>query len=66
MNSYVFFVGAFTLLRKATFSFVHECLSVCLSADVEQLGSNWTDFSRNVIFEYFHFCTVQQSLIYKL
>jgi hypothetical protein len=33
----VLFLGAFTKLRKATFSFV-------MSVPMEQLGSHWTDF----------------------
>jgi hypothetical protein len=35
------FLGVFSLLRKATISFV---MSVCLSVRMEQLSSHWTDF----------------------
>jgi hypothetical protein len=38
------FLGAFTKLRKATFSFVISVRpSVRISVRMEQLGSRWTD-----------------------
>jgi hypothetical protein len=37
------FLGAFEKLRKATISCV-MCMSVCLSARMQQLSSHWTDF----------------------
>jgi len=40
-----FLLRAFAKLRKATISFVVSvCSSVLPSIDVEQLGSQWTDF----------------------
>jgi len=40
------FLGAFAKLRKVTISFVMPVrLSLCSSFPMEQLGSQWTDFS---------------------
>jgi hypothetical protein len=36
------FLGTFVKMRKASLGIV---MSVCLSAPMEQLGSNWTDFN---------------------
>jgi hypothetical protein len=42
---HVSFLGAFAKLRKATISFVmSDCLPVCPSVRMEQLGSQQTDF----------------------
>jgi hypothetical protein len=46
------FYGAFAKWRKATISYV---VSVRLSARMEQIGSHWADFEKNLIFETFFF-----------
>ena len=48
---FLFVLGAFPKLRKATISFVVSVRpsvrpSVCLSVRTEQLGSHWTDFDK--------------------
>ena len=49
-------LGAVANLRKATVSVVMSvCLSIRPPSRVEQLGSHWTVFHENDIFEYFFF-----------
>jgi hypothetical protein len=50
------FLSTIAELRKVTVTFVmclSVCLSVCPSVCVEQLGSRWTDYDKNLIFENF-------------
>jgi len=49
-NNYTYTNGARTHERSAS-----SCLSVRPSVRMEQLGSHWTVFHENYIFEYFFF-----------
>ena len=50
LQLYMFLFKLFAETQKVAISFVR---SVCVSVRIEQLGSNWTDFFFNLIFEYF-------------